>query len=334
MSPSFEPRESIFGFSGPVARASAVAVLIAAVTVFFYSVPEHAEEWHRSRGLIQKMFFFPLLLAAAWFGARGAVAATAAATAVSGAMIVHSWPGEVGIQVERMGEVCVFWLVGGLAANFFEQQKKHVSSLEVANEKTLIALASALDAREHSTGLHSHRVADYTLRLAAEMGIADPTFLAMAWKGALLHDVGKIGIPDSVLLKPGPLSDREWVVMRSHPAVGEGLVRKIDFLQDPAQIVLSHHERFDGSGYPRGLKGEEIPLGARLFAVVDVYDAITTARSYREPTSHAEAIEILRQGAGVQYDPAVVEAFRRVPFEDWEEIARRNREVSPMQAIG
>jgi putative nucleotidyltransferase with HDIG domain len=205
----------------------------------------------------------------------------------------------------------VLWLVGALAARFFEQQKKHVRDIEAANDNTLRALASSLDVREHNTGVHSQRVADYTLRLAKEMKVRKREDLDIAWRGALLHDVGKIGIPDDVLLKPGPLSDDEWTVMRSHPQVGAGILRKIDFLREPADIVFSHHERFDGSGYPRGLTGENIPLGARMFAVIDVYDALTTDRSYHTACSHAEALKSLREGSGTL-------------FEELREIARSN----------
>ncbi len=317
------PRETIFGFSTPVAKGITVFLLLAAVTVIMFAVPEDSENWHGSRGLIQKFYFLPLMLGAAWFGIRGAVFATAAATGVAAWMIFAS-QGTPNVQIERMGEVGVFWLVGALAANFFEQQKKYMGELETANENTLFVLASALDVREENTGRHSHRVADYAVRLATEMGIDDPDALDVIRKGALLHDLGKIGIPDSILLKPGPLTDEEWQTMRRHTEVGFQMLAEIRFLQEPAEIVLYHHEWYDGRGYPRGLKGEEIPLGARLFAVIDVFDAVTTARPYRTPESHAGASAILRQKAGSHLDPVVVERFQRVPFADWERIASSN----------
>lgn len=318
-------RDTIFGFSTPIAKGAAVIILTVAVTVFLFSVPDNGEGWRGTRALVQKFYFLPLLLAAAWFGIRGAVAATAAVTAVMAGLIGANWPGQLEVQVERMGEVGVFWLVGALAANFFEQQKKHVNDLKTANENTLYVLASALDMREENTGRHSRRVADYAVRLAAEMGIKDPDALAVIWKGALLHDLGKIGIPDRILLKPGPLSEDEWEVMRRHTEVGFGMLADIAFLQEPAEIVLYHHEWFDGTGYPRKLKGNEIPLGARLFAVIDVFDAVTTARPYRIPESHDGASAILRQRAGSHFDPQIVQCFERVPFPDWARIASRNR---------
>jgi putative nucleotidyltransferase with HDIG domain len=315
--------EKIFGFSGPAAKAVAISVLMVAVTVFLFSLPEQSPEWHQSRDLVRKLFFIPLLLSAAWFGGPGAAASTAVVTGICGVSVVLGWSTDLAIHVSQVGELGVFWLVGGLAANFFEQQRKHILNMEEANENTLVALASALDAREHGTGLHSQRVAEYTLRLAAEMGVKEPDALAVIGKGALLHDVGKIGVPDSVLLKPGLLSPDEWEVMRKHSEVGNRMLRKIGFLREPAEIVLCHHERYDGTGYPRGLKGEEIPLGARMFAVIDVFDALTTARPYHDATSHAAAVKILRSGAGDHFDPAVVAAFERVPAGEWSAIASK-----------
>jgi len=315
--------ERIFGFSGPASKAFAVCVLMAAVTVFLFSLPEQSQTWHQSRDLVRKLFFLPLLLSAAWFGGPGAAASTAVVTGICGGSLALHGSEDLAAQLGRLGELGVFWMVGALAANFFEQQKKYVHSVEEANDNTLVALASALDVREHGTGLHSQRVAEYTLRLAREMGLKEPGMLPAIGKGALLHDVGKIGVPDSVLLKPGPLSPDEWEVMRTHPDVGNRMLQRIEFLRGPAEIVLCHHERFDGTGYPRGLKGKEIPLGARMFAVIDVYDALTTERPYRDASTHAAALKILRSGAGGHFDPAVVAAFERVPAGEWPEIASK-----------
>lgn len=321
----YSREESIFGFSGPEARILASAILLVAITVALYSLPEKSSEWIRSREMIRKLYLFPILLAAMWFGARGAAVATAFATVVCGGIIGGGWPTEVSSQVERVGEVGVFWLVGALSASFFEQQKRFVGQIEVANDNTLLALAAALDVREHNTGVHSQRVADYTLRLAREVGIRDKDTLDVFWRGALLHDVGKIGIPDTVLLKPGPLSEEEWGVMRNHPEVGARMLRKIEFLRGPSEIVLSHHERFDGEGYPRKLKGARIPLGARLFAVIDVYDALTTDRAYHTARSHTDALDKIRGGMTAHFDPAVAAAFAKIPFEELREIAKKNQ---------
>jgi putative nucleotidyltransferase with HDIG domain len=188
-----------------------------------------------------------------------------------------------------------------------------------------MALAAALDVREHNTGVHSQRVADYTLRLAREVGVREKEMLDDFWRGALLHDVGKIGIPDNVLLKPGRLSEEEWVVMRNHPEVGARMLRKIEFLRGPTDVVLSHHERYDGAGYPRKLIGAQIPLGARLFAVIDVYDALTTDRAYHTARSHTDALTKLAEGSGTHFDSVIVDAFAKIPFEELREIAKKNQ---------
>ena len=170
------------------------------------------------------------------------------------------------------------------------------------------ALVAALDAREHETGLHSKRVACHTLVLARHFS-ADPRQLQQVYLGALLHDIGKIGIPDSILLKEESLSDAEWRIMGTHPEIGHRILAGAPFMDDAAQIVLTHEERFDGTGYPRGLRGQAIPLWARLFAVIDTLDAITSDRPYRKAFSFdAARTEIVAQ-SGTQFDPLAVQVF-------------------------
>jgi HD-GYP domain-containing protein (c-di-GMP phosphodiesterase class II) len=170
------------------------------------------------------------------------------------------------------------------------------------------SLAAALDLREKETGLHSKRVASHTLILARHH-YADAEMLREIYWGSLLHDIGKIGVPDSILLKPGLLSDDEWMVMRQHPEHGSRLLEKIPLFSLAAKIVLCHEERYDGSGYPNALKGDAIPLAARLFAVIDTLDAMTFDRPYRKglPFDTAKT-EIIRM-SGSQFDPAAVETF-------------------------
>jgi putative nucleotidyltransferase with HDIG domain len=320
----YSREETIFGFSGPAARFAAAGILLVAISVVLYSLPEKSSGWAGSREIVRKLYLLPILLSAMWFGARGAASSTVFATLVCAGLAGDDWPAEVSLQIGRVGEVAVFWLVGGLSASFFEQEKRFVAKIEVANDNTLMALASALDVREHNTGVHSLRVADYMLRLAGEAGVRDRDTLDVFWRGALLHDVGKIGIPDKVLLKPGPLSDEEWVVMRNHPEVGAGMLRKIEFLRGPSEIVLSHHEWYNGAGYPRKLKGAQIPIGARLFAVIDVYDALTTDRAYHTARSHTEALAKIREKSNTHFDPAIVAAFTKIPFEELRGIAKKN----------
>ena len=170
------------------------------------------------------------------------------------------------------------------------------------------SLAAALDLRESETGLHSKRVASHTLILARHH-YSDAAILREIYWGSLLHDIGKIGVPDAILLKPGPLSEAEWQVMRLHPEYGSSILEKAPFLSLARQIVLCHEERYDGSGYPQALKAEAIPLPARLFAVIDTLDAMTFDRPYRNALPYdAAKAEILRM-SGSQFDPVAVESF-------------------------
>lgn len=195
------------------------------------------------------------------------------------------------------------------------------SGLVEANAATIGGLVSALDAREHETQVHSIRVTEYALRLAREVGYpaADQVDLKF---GAMLHDIGKIGIRDSVLLKPGPLTEEEWVEMRCHPIIGHGILSNIQFLEGASEIVLTHHERFDGAGYPQSLAGESIPLGARIFAVADTYDSMTSDRPYRSALPYEDVLIEIERCRGSQFDPTVVDAFRRIPRDEWGQIAR------------
>jgi HD-GYP domain-containing protein (c-di-GMP phosphodiesterase class II) len=142
--------------------------------------------------------------------------------------------------------------------------------------------------------------------------------------GSLLHDIGKIGVPDSILRKPGKLTEEEWVKMREHPVHGRQILRGIEFLEGAARVVAQHHEKWDGSGYPLGIREEEIDVCARIFAVADAFDAITSDRVYRRGKSYQAAAQELDDWAGTQFDPNVVEAFHRVPQEDWEELHRQS----------
>ncbi|MGO8971761.1 MAG: HD domain-containing phosphohydrolase [Myxococcaceae bacterium] len=175
-------------------------------------------------------------------------------------------------------------------------------------QNTLLALVAALDAREHETSDHSQRVVKYTTAIAERLSMHGPELEELG-RGALLHDVGKIGVPDAVLLKPGKLTPDEWGEMRKHPDIGYQMIQSIPFLATPATIVLSHQERFDGGGYPRRLRGEEIHIGARIFAVADTLDAMTSDRPYRKATSFENAMAEVQRCAGSQFDPEVVRAF-------------------------
>jgi len=196
--------------------------------------------------------------------------------------------------------------------------------VEQSYQSTLHALVQALDAREHETSDHSQRVVRYTVAIAEKMGVATVR-LPDIGRGALLHDIGKIGIRDAILLKEGPLTDQEWKEMRQHPQMGWRMISKIPFLHAAAEIVLSHQERWDGTGYPRGLSGEAIPVGARVFAVADTFDAMTSDRPYRRSTTFAEARKEIARCAGTQFDPRCVAAFLSIDEGGWASLARPHR---------
>lgn len=181
---------------------------------------------------------------------------------------------------------------------------------------TLEALVTALDAREAETGHHSQRVVRYSLAIADRLDVQGVERENLA-RGALLHDIGKIGVPDHILLKPGPLDDEEWVQMRKHPEIGARILSDISFLAPAAEIVLMHQETWDGNGYPLGKAGEDIPLGARIFAVADTLDAIVSDRPYRRGRPLSYAREEIQRFSGTQFDPRVVEAFLQISDEEW-----------------
>jgi len=196
-------------------------------------------------------------------------------------------------------------------AGLFAKVRSYADDLEMSYDTTLRALMAALDTKDAATEGHSERVARLTLAVAREMGLPEERMLDIE-RGALLHDVGKIGVPDSILRKPKSLNKMEWEAMQKHPLLAGLMVSKVGFLEGAMPILLYHHERYDGSGYPFGLAGDKIPLEARIFAVVDAYDALTSDRPYRQATSPQEALAEIKANAATQFDPQVVESFTAV----------------------
>jgi HD-GYP domain-containing protein (c-di-GMP phosphodiesterase class II) len=190
----------------------------------------------------------------------------------------------------------------------FKGLQRSSAELLVAYDTTLLGWSKALDLRDKETEGHTQRVTEITVNLARASGLSEPELLHVR-RGALLHDVGKLGIPDSILLKPGPLTEAEWVVMRQHPTYVFEWLSPIAYLRPALDIPWAHHEKWDGTGYPRGLRGAEIPLAARIFAVVDVWDALRSDRPYRQAWPEEKVLEHIRTLAGTHFDPQVVKLF-------------------------
>jgi len=193
-------------------------------------------------------------------------------------------------------------------SSLFEQLQDSNTELSIAYDATLEGWAKALELRDRETVGHAHRVIEMTLRVADKIGLGGDAMQHIR-RGALLHDIGKMGIPDSILLKPGPLTPAEWVIMHQHPLHAYEMLKTIDYLSPALEIPYCHHERWDGRGYPQGLMGNNIPMSARIFAVVDVWDALTSDRPYRYAWPELQALEYISREAGRHFDPEVIKAF-------------------------
>src|SRR5437660_2554604 len=208
-----------------------------------------------------------------------------------------------------------------LVAARTEQLRQAMTDLERSYDITLEALGDALDLKDAETEGHSKRVTAFTIAMARAMGLS-PDKIRIIARGAFLHDIGKMAIPDAILRKPGPLTRDETAIMQEHALRGYQMLRKIPFLSEASEIVYSHQEKYDGTGYPRGLKGEEIPLGARIFSVADTLDAITSDRPYRPAQTFAAARTEIMKFSGRQFDPDVVKVFLAMPSNIWEDLRR------------
>ena len=201
----------------------------------------------------------------------------------------------------------------------FKEERARAQELRESYMLTVRALASAVEARDAYTGRHAERVAAYGLQLAEVFGLRLGDAPEIEF-GFLLHDAGKVAVPDAILFKPGRLTNAERLIIEQHPITGSEIVRDIDFLGSARDVIRHHHERWDGTGYPDGLAGEAIPVSARIFAVADALDALTTNRPYRRASTIAQARAIILQGEGTQFDPSVIEAFKELSDDDIERI--------------
>jgi putative nucleotidyltransferase with HDIG domain len=257
------------------------------------------------------VFYFVLLAAAVLWGARWGVLigliGGVLVGPVAAAIVGHAQWGESSWVVRAVAMMLVGGAVGALASALLSE----VEQLASVNHEMSLAFVRAIDARDPNTARHSELVAFYAAELANELGL-DSRAVERIRQTALLHDVGKLGLERSVLQKPGILTPEEWQEVRDHPALSEHILRGVDRFQNCLPGVLYHHERYDGAGYPHGLAGEDIPLDARIIAVSDAFDAMTSDRAYRPGLSIDEAKAQLRDGSGTQFDPDCVRAFLRL----------------------
>ena len=288
-----------------------ILLLIAAVAVWHGAVPVGPAPMHAVHIVLRKVFLVPILFGAVWFGLRGAVVAAGLVSAVYLPYVFLAWSGKAAENLNQAGEVVTFWIVGLLAGWLIGRERRALRRVAEVSRDALNALVAALDAREHETEQHSLRVAGLAGRIGRRMGLG-PRELGDLHEAAILHDVGKIGVPDRVLLKPGPLTEEERRIMQGHAQMGFDILNATTHLRGVAELVRSHHERFDGGGYPQGLGGPDIPLGARIFAVADVFDALTSDRPYRRAMTRQTARQTIVDGSGSHFDPAAVAAFCEV----------------------
>lgn len=281
------------------------------------------------------LVYFPLMiLSAVRFGGRSTlISAGIAMTSYLGAVGLGGLPAGLG----AWGSMCIrlgFLLMTSVFAAFVTDRGREAEHRLVdAYDATLAALSRALDERDVETEGHSRRVTAYALRLGVEAGMDDEALVQLA-RGAMMHDIGKIGVPDQILRKPGPLTADEWAIMRRHPGLGAHILSAVPSLTDALSVVLQHHERWDGGGYPDGLRGEDIDLAARVFAIVDAYDAMTSDRPYRRARPHEEAVAEIQGCAGTQFDPVLVELFAALSAAEWDAAAARARpSISPPSSL-
>ncbi|MHC5059751.1 MAG: HD-GYP domain-containing protein [Planctomycetota bacterium] len=297
-------------------RIAIVLTLVLIVTTGQKWIPNNNAFLHTLHLILGKFYLIPIVLGAIWFGFGGAILSAAWVTLFYLLQAALQWAEQIPANIDQFGELATIWIVAVLAGVLTHEEKRALQEADEIYQGSLIALVAALDAREHDTQLHSLRVRAYAMRVGRELDL-DRYQLHILEQASLLHDVGKIGTPDRILLKPGPLDDEEWDIMQQHPQTGRRLLMSVPFLKDAAEIVYCHHEKYDGSGYPSGLIGDRIPLLARIFAVIDVFDALTSDRPYRKKLNYEDAREIVHSQSGKHFDPEITDAFLRISHAEW-----------------
>ena len=284
-----------------------VALALAAPTAILVAV-------HGPPSPVTHLFYLPVVLAAVLYGPRAGVlvGAFAAALAEPLTLLLLGDLGAIdqGWLVRAAAMVLVGWVCGSLTRSLLDR----VEALEAINQETIFAFVRAIDARDPYTARHSEKVAGYAVRLARALGLP-PEDCQRIHLAGMLHDVGKVALERSILHKPGQLTDEEWAQVREHPAQSAHIIGAVSRFAPYVAGARHHHERYDGRGYPDGLAGKAIPLDARILAVADSYDAMTSDRSYRPALSHDEALRRLQEAEGTQFDPVCVRAFAALDFD-------------------
>lgn len=300
-------------------RILLVSLVLLLVTATHWLTPTGPLGLHALHIVMRKLFILPIVLAAVWFSFRGALLTVAIATILYLPHVALQWSGQAVENINQLGELASLWIVALLAGYFMHQEKLALNELARSNEGALLALVGAMDARKQKRKYHARRVCAYAMRVARQMGLSTRA-LEVLGQVSVLHDLGMIGVPDEIILRAGPLDEQQWQMIERHPLVGYYILNRMPFLQEAAQIVKAHHEKYDGRGYPCGLVGDNIPLLARVFAVADAFDALTTPRRYARTHSFAEARTVIAKDARTHFDPKVVDAFLAVSDAQWHRI--------------
>jgi putative nucleotidyltransferase with HDIG domain len=296
-------------------KAVAIMVVVAILTAVHFSVPRATHELHVIHIVLAGMYVVPIIGAALWFGLRGSLAVTAL---ISVAYYIHirlSWPNQPMVNANQYAMIAVYWVIGcvtGALVNLEEKEKarRQKAEREVVIE-SIAGLSNALNYRDEYTRRHSEHVSRLGVQIGTRLDLS-PERLEVIRLAGLVHDIGKIGVRDDVLLKPQELTEKEWTAIRQHPIIAAEILRPIYGAREIASIVLAHHECPDGSGYPRGLKGEEIPIEARIIRVADVFASLVEERPYKPASGPEQAMAVLDQLAGSKVDGSIVRALRQL----------------------
>ncbi|MBI5119113.1 HD domain-containing protein [Candidatus Poribacteria bacterium] len=272
--------------------------------------------------IFQDLYLVPIVFSAYWFGLIGGLLSATLAIVFYLPHVSFQWLGGPMDKADQLGAMAVFALVG-LAAGFLSSMEKRArlqtERVEARSQRRAVATAitaleRALKAKDEYTRAHSERVADVAVALARRIGL-DEADCEEVWLAALMHDVGKIGVRDDVLLKPDSLTGEEWETIKKHPNIAEEILKPIKGIGGVVSIVRSHHENFDGTGYPQGLKRDEIPLGAQVLAVADTFSALTDDRAYHKHEEAAKALDTMETMSGKKLNPEILEVFKRMILE-------------------